>query len=118
LALVGLPQDDQRVWPIAKLQNNLNLAESSFEPAEITKLEVLDKRLNASSEVLANHLAVSPIFEALQGLTLGTIRYTKFSYDFADDGSITVKMSGQAVGYRSIALQADMFTQNKNIKVR
>lgn len=99
---------------ITKMQSDLNLAKGSFEPAAITKLEMLDRRLNASNEILANHIAVSPIFEVLQALTLKTIRYTKFSYDVSDNG-IIVKMSGQAVGYRSIALQADLFSQNKNI---
>jgi hypothetical protein len=102
------------VGNVAKMQTDLNLAKNSFEPAKITELEVLDKRLNASSEILSNHIVVSPIFEVLQALTLKTIRYTKFSYDVTDTG-IMVNMSGQAVGYRSIALQADLFNQNKNI---
>jgi len=97
-----------------QMEVDLNLAKNRFEPAQITKLKILDKRLQSSSEVLANHISVSPIFEALGALTLKTIRYTNFSYDFANS-KVIVKMSGQAVGYRSVALQADMFSKNKNL---
>ena len=50
--------------------------------------------------------------------TIKTIRYTKFSYDLGTDKSakVVVKMSGQAswtLGYKAIALQSDIFTQNK-----
>src|SRR3989338_7837824 len=44
------------------------------------------------------------------------VRYTKFSYIFGDEknAKVNVKMSGQAIGYRSIALQSDLFTKNKH----
>src|SRR3989338_6197450 len=50
---------------IASTQNDLNLAKNRFEPSRISELQVLDKRLRASNEILSNHVAVSPIFEAL-----------------------------------------------------
>ena len=92
--------------------NNLNLAKNRFEPSKITELQVLDKRLRASSEILSHHVAITPIFEALAAITMKTVRYTKFSYDLETnkDVKVVVKMSGLAVGYRSIALQSDIFT--------
>ncbi len=100
---------------ITQMENDLSLAKDRFEPSKIVQLQVLDKRLIASNEILANHVAISPIFNALQAITMKTIGYTKFSYDF--DGSanakIIVKMSGTAIGYTSIALQADLFSKNK-----
>ena len=98
---------------IAKMQNDLELAKSRFEPSKINQLQALDKRLRASSTILSKHIAISPIFKALQDITMKTVRYTKFSYDFSDDGKIDVKMSGQAIGYRSIALQSDLFGKDK-----
>lgn len=99
---------------ITDMQSTLKLAEGRLERTEIEKLQVLDKRLRSSSEVLGNHIAVSPIFSALSKTTLKNIRYTKFSYDFGTEknAKVNVKMSGQAVGYRSIALQSDLFSQN------
>lgn len=101
---------------ILKMENDLNLAKNRFEPSKIVQLQVLDKRLNASSEILSKHITISPIFEALQLITMKTIGYNEFSYDF--DGTknekIKVRLSGVALGYRSIALQSDLFTGNKN----
>ena len=102
---------------IADMENTLNLAKNRFEPSQITKLQVLDKRLRASSEILSEHIAITPIFNALEQLTMKTVRFTKFSYDLGTDKNATVdiKMSGQAIGYRSIALQSDLFAKNKNL---
>ena len=100
---------------IQNMNGQLTLAKNSFEPSKITQLQVLDKRLRASNTLLSGHITVSPIFEALQSLTMKTVRYSKFTYSFGDDGKIDVKMSGQAVGYRSIALQSDLLTTNKDL---
>jgi hypothetical protein len=100
---------------IATMENDLNLAKNRFEPSKIVQLQVLDKRLIASTEILSKHVAISPIFEALQDITMKTVSYNKFSYDF--DGNknskILVKMTGTAVGYKSVALQSDLFAKNK-----
>jgi len=100
---------------ITQMESDLNLAQDRFEPSKIVQLQVLDKRLIASNEVLSNHIAISPIFDALQAITMKTIGYTKFSYNFDDSKNtkITIKMSGTAIGYTSIALQADLFSKNK-----
>jgi len=96
---------------------NLALAKERFEPSKINQLQVLGKRLESSNTLLSKHIAISPIFDTLQKLTIKTIRYTKFSYTFGNekDSRINVKMSGQAIGYRSIALQSDLLTKDKNI---
>ncbi len=100
---------------INKMDNDLNLAKNRFEPSKINQLQVLDKRLRASTEILSKHLAISPIFEALQVITMKTVRFTKFDYNFSDEKGtkILVKMNGLATGYRSIALQSDLFTNSK-----
>jgi len=102
---------------IVGMENTLNLARNRFEPAKITELQVLDKRLRASTEILSKHIAVTPIFKALETITMKTVRYTKFSYILENDkkAKVTVKMSGIAVGYKSVALQSDLFAKNKNI---
>lgn len=101
---------------IASMENTLNLARNRFEPEKIAELQILDKRLNAATEVLSKHIVVTPIFKALEQLTMKTVRYTKFSYEIGGEtGMVQVKMSGQAIGYRSIALQSDLFTKNKNL---
>ena len=96
------------------MQNTLNLAQGRLELSKIDQLQLLDKRLRGANEVLSNHVATSPIFNALSSVTLKNVRFTKFSYDLGADkkAPVVVKMSGQAVDYRSIALQADIFSKN------
>ncbi len=102
---------------VAQMQNDLALAQNRFEKGKIQQLQTLDKRLRASNDILSKHITVSPIFEALSSMTLKTVRYTKFNYEFSGDKSskINVKMSGQATKYKDIALQSDLFAGNKNI---
>src|SRR3989344_1749121 len=102
---------------ITNMESALNLAKNRFEPAKIAELQVLDKRLRASSEILSKHIVTTPIFDVLEELTMKTVRYTKFSYELGTEKNISVKvkMSGQAIGYRSIALQSDLFTKNKSL---
>ena len=97
---------------IVTMQQQLGLAKKEFEPSDIARLQTLDRRLNAATEVLSNHVAISPIFQALGDLTIKAVRYTKFSYSISG-GTVQVKMSGQAVGYMSVALQADILAQSK-----
>ena len=111
---------------LAQMEGDLSKARNRFEPSKITELQLLDKRLRASSEILASHVIVTPIFEILQDLTMKTVRYTKFNYsiesvsqnqngvDIKNDRML-VKISGLAIGYRSVALQSDLFTKNKNL---
>jgi len=102
---------------IADLENTLNLAKNRFEPSKIAELQVLDKRLRASSEILSKHITITPIFEALEQITMKSVRFTKFSYDLGTDDktTINIKMSGIAIGYRAVALQSDLFAKNKNL---
>ena len=102
---------------IVKMQNDLDLAKNRFEPEKITQLQVLDKRLSASTAVLSKHIAISPIFKVLQDITMKTVRYTKFTYALGTDKipKVDIKISGVAVGYRSVALQSDLFNENKNL---
>ncbi|MEO5635189.1 MAG: hypothetical protein ABIS26_01595 [Candidatus Paceibacterota bacterium] len=102
---------------IANKAASLNLAKNGFEPSKITELQALDKRLRASTEILSKHIAITPIFAALQAITMKTVRYTQFTYDLGTekDSKVRVKMSGIAQGYAAVALQSDLYAKNKNI---
>ena len=107
------------VTKVADKENSLKLSQNGFEPSKITELQVLDKRLRASTEILSNHVDITPVFDALQKLTMKSVRFTKFSYDFGTSPNantkIGIKLSGQANSYLSIALQSDLFATDKNL---
>ncbi len=99
---------------ITQMRNDLEKAKGRFEPAKISELQVLDRRLRASSEILSKHITVAPVFKVLSEITMKTVRYTQFNYTFGGDEKdpkVIIDMDGLAVGYRSIALQSDLFTE-------
>lgn len=101
---------------VAQMEKDLTIAKNRFEPAKINQLETLDKRLESSSEILTKHIAISPVFQELGDITMKSVRYTKFSYDLGKDESsnVMIHLSGVATGYRSVALQSDLFSENEH----
>jgi hypothetical protein len=101
----------------AALDSQIERAKASFEPEFVSDIEKLDRKLTASSKILENHITASPVFELLSTLTLKQIRYSEFSFT-VDENNVSnarVLLSGKADGYRTIALQADLFSSNRNI---
>ncbi len=100
---------------LIRMESDLNLAKNRFEPSKINQLQVLDKRLKASTQILGKHIAISPIFTALQEITMKTVRFSKFDYilDAEKGMKVGVRMSGIATSYRTIALQSDLFAKNE-----
>lgn len=103
---------------IESYKESLARARAAFEPSLITKLQVLDRRMKSSTEILSSHIAVSPIFSLLGENTLPTVRYSDFAYEFNKQNKnlVDIKITGQAKGYNYIALQADLFAKNNFIK--
>lgn len=103
---------------VDEMKLSLDRARNIFEPELLQELQILDKRIQAADEILSNHIAVSPIFEVLQEITLPTVRYVDFTYeiDSINPNVIHVAMSGEAVSYDAVTLQADLFSQNRFIR--
>lgn len=104
---------------VAQMKDDLDKAKGAFEDDFIKDLQTIDRRINTANQVLAGHIAVSPIFQALQQSTLKSIQFTKFTYKITGSGQssqIDVDMSGKAQSYTSIALESDQLTKNKYIR--
>jgi len=103
---------------VDEMRTSLDRARNIFEPTLLADLEVLDRRIDAATEILKGHLAVSPIFKVLEDITLPTVRYIDFTYeiDAVNPNVIHVMMTGEAVSYDVITLQSDLFSQNRFIR--
>jgi hypothetical protein len=104
---------------VQSMQQELAKAKDAFEESFLQQLEIVDARLHAASDVLQNHITVTPIFTALQQSTLRSVQFTKFVYAVDGTGtsaSVLVKMSGKAQSYNALALQNDQLTKNKYIR--
>lgn len=95
----------------------LESAKANFDAETVLSIQELNKRINASKEILTGHIIVSPIFAVLQDQTLKSVSFTKFDYTFdPTSGRVNVDMIGKATGYDAIALQSDELVKNKYIK--
>lgn len=92
--------------------NQLNSAETSFDPSLIQQLTRLDSRMNAAQTLLTAHLAPTQLFTMLEQSTVQDISFTSLSYDASNPQNITLTMQGIAGSVNSIALQAQVFSQS------
>ncbi len=96
------------------LHTSLKTSQNSFELETIGDLQLFDKRMAVSKQVMSGHIVFSPLFELISELTLPSVQFTKFGQTSSVDGrNILVNMSGLAKDYRSIALQAQVLNSDK-----
>jgi hypothetical protein len=103
---------------LAEKQQQLNNARNILESPLIGEAKILGRRIADANQILANHIIVSPIFEALELNTLKSLQFNNFSYVVANDasGKVAVEMTGLARDYTSIALESDQLAKNKDIQ--
>ena len=92
-------------------QNRTGLIDNSIT---IENLVILNSRINVAKQLLAKHVAVSPIFNFLQQTTLKSVRFKNFSFNSNTKGlsgqtGVGVIMSGIASDWETVASQADEF---------
>jgi hypothetical protein len=94
------------------LSSSLSKISDSFDVETIKELKLYDSRMTSSKQILSSHIALSPLFKRIEELTIPQIQYTKFEHK-TDTAGFSVNMSGVARDYSSIALQADVFNNDK-----
>lgn len=97
---------------ITAKQDSLARARAAFEPSTIQTLARLDTRIQTGKALLADHIAVSKLFDELEKLTLASVRYTNFDYSAVSPGHVVLSMSGEAASYNAVALQSDEFSKS------
>ncbi|MEK7614225.1 MAG: hypothetical protein AAB428_00970 [Patescibacteria group bacterium] len=91
----------------------LSERKEALEPTTIDELIRTDKRLRSANELLNKHIVATPVFKLLEDITLESVRFSKFEYIVDQVKGASVKVSGEAKSYGSIALQADNFNNEK-----
>jgi len=104
-----------QVQRVAQLNNQLQTAEKQFEPELIEELQILDRRLSFSSQLLREHTTLAPFFNFLNSLTLPAVQFDSFLFEFTEEGVGIVQVNGQAQSYQAIAQQSEKFAQEREI---
>jgi hypothetical protein len=101
---------------IEKKSASLDRARAAFEPALIEEIGRLDVRMKSAREILDDHKALSAFFDLLETNTLVSLQFKNLSYIVDETGRISVSMNGSAASFSSVALQSDIFGENKYIQ--
>lgn len=101
---------------IAAMDASLAGTRKSFEPEFIAAASRLNSRIEAVKGLLAEHTALSPLFDLLEKKTLETVRFSNFSFDARNKNKITIAMTGAAKSFNAVALQSDVFGAEKYFK--
>jgi hypothetical protein len=83
---------------VQKLNTNSNLQ-------VITRL---DDRIKATKIITANHVAPSTFFDNLGNVTVQSVRFVDLSFVEGESDRTTFTLSGEALSFGGVALQADM----------
>lgn len=95
---------------------SLTRSQEAIGPAAIQDLIRLDDRINQSKALLSKHVAISAIFDFLSAQTLEKVQFTDFEYAAGEKGVATIRLSGVADSFSTIALQSDQFGASKTLK--
>lgn len=94
---------------IAGANDSLTRAQAAYDPTSIEDLIRLNSRIEHAKVLLAAHAAPSSLFAFLADNTLSTVRFNSFNYSSNPDGTVSLKLSGNAIDFASVALQSDQF---------
>ena len=101
---------------IEKKSASLERARAEFEPALIEEMGRLDTRILSAKNILGEHKAASSFFNLLENNTLVSIQFENLDYKTDETGRAKISMKGTASSFSSVALQSDMFGENKFIQ--
>ncbi len=91
---------------LVRRQAELKTLKDAFNQGDIAAIRELDRRIKVSKALLDTHLSPSVVFDALELRTQQDARFTNFSYDRRESGSIEVILEGMARRFNTIALQS------------
>lgn len=95
-----------------KQQVGKTLAEYQMRNSAETIVEIknLQDRLLLIQNLIKEHVAVSPLFDRLAENTLSKVSFNSFDLKRKSDGSITLALKAQGIGYESIVAQDTQFS--------
>jgi hypothetical protein len=98
---------------------DLQKAEKAFELPLITDMKRLDSRITVGKSILEKHTVASTVFDTLEALTLKSVRFTKFDFQYKGSSAglgPMITLDGEARDYTSVALLSDSFAEDTRIK--
>ena len=112
---------------IVSLDTQIAKQKTIVTPDDVNNLFNFDQRVRTAKDLLyldtlnnpsdtTQHITLIPLLGLLGQSTLKTVRFSDFKYSDIDNKKIEIRMSGEAMGYPSIALQATAFEATKEFQ--
>ncbi len=101
---------------IASLGASLSAAKEELQPERIQELNRAYDRINAVKTLLLNHVTVSNLFDELNQMTVKNLRLNELTFNMLSGKGISLTFKGEAIGYVTVAEQADVFGKQNFFK--
>lgn len=101
---------------IENLQTQIAESEKSIDKKTISEMSQFNKKLAIARLIIVKHQIMTRFLEDLASSTVSSIQFTNFTYGNTINGGLSVNLKGKANSYASIALQENIFSNNKNFK--
>ena len=93
---------------VKELEVSVEKERQALDQPTIVQFQRLDDKLKVAGDLLDKHVSLVPVLKMLEELTLPTVAYT--SFDFKPKA---VSLGGLAESYEDVAIQAEIFDQDK-----
>lgn len=101
---------------IENLQGELAEAEKNIDKKTINEMSDFNKKLSLVKSIVYKHQVISNFLEALSSSTVSPVSFSEFDYTDMLNGNLNVAIKGKASSYADLALQENVFNQNKYFK--
>jgi hypothetical protein len=101
--------DKQTDIKITQVNKDLNSVRNAFDQNTVKEFVRLNDKINTSDFLLKQHVAPSVLFGIIGDSTLKNVRFTNFTYANTGGDKVSVSMSGEAISYETVSLQASAF---------
>lgn len=100
----------------ADLSASLERAKSAFELPLINELFLISEKINSTKAILGQHRTLLPVFDFIEKMTLKDVQFKSFKFSFSKEAGPVILMDGAVKNYSTLALQAEAFGKDKNVK--
>jgi len=104
------------IQDINAMNDRLAATKKAYEPGFIDEAVRLSRRIEAAKKLLATHISVPPLFDLLERETLENVRFRDFNFTSGTGGVFILSMTGEAKSFNAVALQSDVFGEEKSFK--
>ncbi len=101
---------------LATQKERLANERNAFDAKDLSRLRDLENRIENAKTILATHVSVAEIFDALELSTISTVQLTGIEYERSDFGGIAMKISALTASLNDARFQQSVFASNEVLR--